>query len=154
MLELPHVAVGVVIATKIPDPIIALPLALMSHFAFDFLPHWNPSLYTEFKKFGKPRLSSNLVILADTTAALILGFWVAASSGSNPTRFLTIILAAFLAVAPDVIEGFYFYLGAKSRLLEKLVKFQHDHQTNAPILPGLLTQAAVLIICLYLILSK
>lgn len=154
MLELPHVAVGVTIASKIDNPAVALPLALASHFVFDYLPHWNPRLYTEFKKFGRPRRISTLIVAMDALAALFFGFWVAFLFLPDTTRFLVIIAASFLAVAPDAIEGFYFYLGSQNKFLKKLVRFQHDHQINASIIPGLLTQLAVVILCLYLILSK
>ena len=153
MLELPHTAVGAIIATKIPNPLISLPLAFLSHFLLDFIPHWNPSLYTETKKIGWPTRKSNLIVLIDVILSLILGFSIAFHFCSNVRCTIIILLACFMAVLPDVIEGPYFYLNLKTKLLEKLIKFQHEHQANARLIPGLLTQVAILAICFYLILS-
>jgi len=153
VLELPHTIVGATIAIKIPNPLISLPLALLSHFVLDFVPHWNPSLYTETLKLGKLTRKSNLIIALDTTLSLILGFFIISRFWPNIEQSIIILLACFMAVLPDVIEGFYFYLGIKNRLLKRFIKFQHEHQANIKIIPGLLTQATTIIICLYFILS-
>ena len=60
MLETPHVAVGAAIAVAIPNPYLAIPLALASHMILDHTPHWNPHFYTETKKFGKPTQKSTV----------------------------------------------------------------------------------------------
>lgn len=153
MLELAHTAVGATIATKIPNPLIAIPLAFLSHFLFDFIPHWNPSLYTETKKFGQPTRKSNIIVALDVIFSLTLGFFIALRFWPDIKRVIIILLACFAAVVPDVIEGPYFYLGVKTRFLKKLIKFQHQHQINVRIIPGLLTQLVTLAVCLYLTLQ-
>jgi ABC-type spermidine/putrescine transport system permease subunit II len=149
VLELAHAAVGATIAVKIPNPLIAIPLAFLSHFLLDFVPHWNPSLYTETKKLGQPSQKSNIIVLIDVALSLILGFFLAFRFWPNTQKMMVILLACSAAVAPDVIEGFYFYLGVKTKFLKKLIKFQHEHQTNINLIPGLLTQLATLAVCLY-----
>jgi len=37
-----HAVIGTVIAASIPNPIIAIPLALASHLVADLFPHWDP----------------------------------------------------------------------------------------------------------------
>ena len=49
MLLLPHTIVGATIAAKIGSPWLALPLAFLSHFAADLLPHWNPQITQEME---------------------------------------------------------------------------------------------------------
>ena len=149
MLEFAHTAVGATIAAKIPNPLIAIPLAFLSHFLLDFIPHWNPSLYTETKKLGQPSRKSNIIVILDVIASLILGFFIASRFWPNWQRSTIILLACFVAVAPDVIEGFYFYLKVKTPFLEKLIAFQHAHQFNIRVIPGLLTQLITLAVCLY-----
>ena len=41
MFLTPHVAVAVAIAAVLPNPILAIPLAFLSHFVLDMLPHWD-----------------------------------------------------------------------------------------------------------------
>jgi len=154
MLELPHTLVGATIATQIANPLLALPLALASHFVFDLIPHWNPSLYTETKKLGKPTWQTNAIITIDVILSLIMGFFVALRFWPDTGRIFLVIAACFLAVLPDLVEAPYFYLGVKNPALKKFIAFQHKHQAKAKIIPGLLTQLATIIICLHLILSK
>lgn len=153
MLELSHVAVGAALAIRIPNPLISIPLAFLSHFIVDYIPHWNPSLYTETEKSGKPSRKSNIIVLADVVLSLTLGFFIAFRFWPNSQRMASILLACFAAVAPDAVEGFYFYLGMKMPFLKKLAKFQHEHQSTVRPLPGLLTQIATILICFYLIFS-
>ena len=151
MLELPHAAIGLAIASKIPNPFIAIPLALASHFVVDLIPHWNPSLFTETKKYGKPSKASINIIIIDVILSLILGFFVVFKISSNLTMSLTLLFSAFASVAPDVIEGFYFFLGVKATWLQKLIKFQHDHQGRASIIPGSIVQVITIIVSLWVI---
>src|SRR5438309_1133076 len=102
MLEFPHAMVGAAIATLIPIPAIALPLALASHFATDYIPHWNP--HTESQ--GNFSTGSIAVIAADSLAALGVGIVLALRS-NHP---YLILLACLLAVLPDVVEIPHFFL--------------------------------------------
>lgn len=153
VLELPHTVVGATLAVKLGNPWLALPLALGSHFLLDLIPHWNPSLYAETQKTGRPSRSSNIIIFFDVLLSLIVGFFIAFRFWPDNQRALVILAACFLAVLPDVIEGFYFYFGSKNPLLKKLILWQHSHQGKAGLVVGLLTQAATITIAFYLLLA-
>lgn len=140
MLETPHVIVGAAIATKVVSPALAIPLALASHFVLEKVPHWNPHLNTEKKKFGKVTPKSTKIVIADliasTTAALFLASRVLPDNG----HALTILACSFVAALPDIIEGPYFFLNSKSKFIEKWVAFQKSLQADVSLLPGLATQ--------------
>lgn len=140
MLETPHVAVGAAIAAQIPNPLISIPLALGSHFLLDMLPHWNPHLFSETKKFGKPTRQSTILTATDVGIALVLGSTVAASRLPDAGHALTILLASFASVIPDVVEGPYFWLKLHSKAMEKWIGFQRSIQNDVPIIPGLSMQ--------------
>ena len=140
MLETPHVIVGAAIAYKVTNPALALPLALGSHFILDMVPHWNPHLNTEAKKFGKPTTKSTIIVAVDAVTSLISGFYIASLAQPNTAHSLSILAASFFAVLPDVIEGPYFFLKMKSKIIEKWIKIQTKLQTNISTIPGLLTQ--------------
>lgn len=153
MLETPHVIIGATIAAKIANPLISLPLAFLSHLVLDLVPHWNPELHGEMRKYGKTSSRSNLIILADVILSLGFGFWIASQVLPNLEKAAVIIFASFLAVVVDVIEGFYFFLGAKHQFLKNLISFQRRYQKRFPLIPGLLTQVAVILLSLYILRS-
>jgi hypothetical protein len=153
MLELPHTAVGAVIGSRIPDPWIALPLALASHFLLDLIPHWNPDLYLEKKKDGRVARESLYLIIADVLASLILGSTVAWHFWPDVKRISLIYLTCLFTVLPDVDESLYFFSGINHPFLLRLVKFQRRHQGRTGKKLGLAIQLAVVLISLFYLFS-
>lgn len=144
MLETPHVALGIVIATAIPNPLISLPLVFLSHFALDMTPHWNPHLNSETKKFGHLTDKTLLIISLDLACAVILTVFLAKTN-------INLYLASFISILPDLVEGPYYLFGYKNKYLEVWRTFQKSIQTDANVFWGLLTQALVLFGSLYII---
>lgn len=153
MLETPHVIVGAAIAARIANPAISLPLVLASHFVLDKVPHWNPHLGTEMKKYGKVKSSSKNIIIVDIMASLFFGTIIASSALPNITHATTILLACFVSVLPDIIEGPYFFLNFKSKLIKRWIDFQRSIQVNTSVVPGLLTQIIIIIAAFWWILT-
>jgi hypothetical protein len=145
VLETAHVTVGAAIATKVANPALAIPLALGSHFVLEKVPHWNPHLNTETEKYGRPTKKSTIIVIADTTLALASGLFIAAQALPNTTHALTIIFACLAASLPDIVEGPYFFLGIRNKLIKRWIHFQKSIQTDTNIVPGLLTQAATVV---------
>src|SRR3990172_8220989 len=145
VLETPHVLVGAAIAMNIPNPVIAIPLALGSHFVLELVPHWNPHLNTEVKKYGRVTRNSFIIVLADAMLALVSGLYIASMVLPDTTHFLTIILACFFSVLPDVVEAPYFFLGIKSKTIDKWIKIQKSFQEDAEVLPGIATQIITIV---------
>jgi hypothetical protein len=144
MLETPHVALGLAIAVAIPNPLISIPLAFASHFALDMVPHWNPHINTEMKKYGKLTNPTLFIIAVDLVLALILTIFI---GKTNPY----IYLASFMSILPDIAEGPYFLFGWRNKYLDIILRFQRSIQANANIFWGLLTQILVLLGALYVI---
>lgn len=145
MLETPHVVVGAAIATKIGNPLLAIPLAFVSHFLLEKVPHWNPHISTEKKKYGKVTRQSTIIIIVDVMLSLAMGSAIALQNLPDLALVTTVYLASFAAVLPDVIEAPYFFLNMKSKFLEKWAAFQKSLQVDAPIAPGLATQLITII---------
>ena len=133
MLETPHVVVGAAIATFIPNPLIALPLAFGSHFVLEKVPHWNPHLNTELKKYGKVTKNSTAIVAVDVVLSLVLGFAIASRVLPNTNHFIVVLMACFMSVLPDLIEGPYFFLGIDSPFVQKWIKFQKSIQNDTSI---------------------
>ena len=144
MLETPHVALGLAIATAIPNPYISIPLAFASHFILDMVPHWNPHINTEMKKFGKLTNKTLLIIGFDLACAGILTYTYA-----NGNIYL--YLASIASILPDIAEGPYFLWGFRYKYLDIILRFQRSIQAGANIFWGLLTQLLVIFGSLYII---
>lgn len=145
MLELPHTIVGAAIALKVGNPALAIPLALASHFIGDLVPHWNPHLNSEIKEKGRISKRTTLFVAVDTMASLVSGFVIASRVLPDTTYFVTILATSFAAVAPDVVEAPYFFFGIKSKLIDKLLKFQKSIQNDKyPPIVGVICQVLVI----------
>ncbi len=140
MLETPHVFVGAAIATQIPNPWIAIPLAFASHFVLEMVPHWNPHLNFETKKYGYPTQKSTALVIFDSTTALVCGSAIAYGALPNVNHAATILFACLASITPDLIEAPYFFLRARSKKIERWISFQKFLQSDAGPIPGLFTQ--------------
>ena len=145
MLETPHVVVGAAIAFKVGNPALALPLALGSHFILEKIPHWNPHLNTEKKNHGKITSQTTAIVVADTLLSLVLGSLIAFKAYPDITKVSIVLLGAFLAALPDLIEAPYFFLNQKSEFILKWIKFKKSIQANAEIFPGLIYQLLTIV---------
>ena len=153
MLEIPHVAVGAAIASKIPNPLISIPLTLLSHFLLDMTPHWNPHINREIKKFGHPTKQSVSIIRVDSTIALILGTAIAIHALPDMHQFLNIMACSFVSVLPDVVEAPYYFLHRKDNIIEKWIAWQKSIQNDVAPWIGLSTQAAIVVASVWWIFS-
>lgn len=153
MLETPHVVVGAAIATKVINPVLALPLALGSHFVLDRVPHWNPHLNTELNKYGKVSNRSTKIVIVDVTLALASGTFIATRALPNTSHFLLIMAASFLSILPDIVEAPYYFFKQKSKLVERWIFLQKKIQVDTSLVPGLLTQVITVAAAFYWIFS-
>lgn len=149
MLETPHVFIGAAIATKIPNPLIAIPLAFASHFVLEMVPHWNPHLNTETEKFGHVTKRSTWIVVADSTLALVSGSYVAYQALPNTGHAITILLACFASILPDLVEAPYFFLRFKNKLIAKWIALQKSIQSDTTFFPGSLTQFIVILASIF-----
>lgn len=153
MLETPHVIIGAAIATKIPNPLLSIPLAFASHFILDMVPHWNPHINTELKNGGITKKSKSIIVF-DVLLGLASGSAIAFSKGGtdiNHTIF--ILLACFAAVLPDVMEGPYFFLGWKNSAIKRLLSFQKAIQVDTTFAIGMTVQVVTVLVALWWIFS-
>jgi len=153
VLETPHVIVGAAIATHVVNPALAIPLAFASHFILEKVPHWNPHLNSETEKYGRPSKQSIYIVIADVIASLTLGGFIASRALPDYGHTLTILLAAFAAVLPDVLEGPYFFLNMRSQIVKRWINFQKSIQVDIPIIPGLITQVITVLLVFWWIFS-
>lgn len=141
MLETPHALVGMALVTLIPNPLISLPLVVLSHFVVDMLPHWN------WEPDARPL--SLLGIVLDLILLEILTVYFITYS-SQP---LILAAGSFLAILPDLLQVPYRFFGNNNTLTRSLVRFQKSLQNKVSVLPGILTQILLAAICLLILKS-
>lgn len=138
--------VGAAIAAKTANPVLGLSLALASHFVLDLIPHWNPPIHTQMQRKGKLEIGTKNLMIIDSTTSLMAGLIIAASLSQNfqdINQAIIILLGSFLAVLPDVLEIPYYFWEVKHPAMLRYVALNHSLQTNAPLIPGIITQALV-----------
>lgn len=145
VLELPHVAVGAAIATKVGNPALAIPLAFASHFVLDQIPHWNPHFYTETQKYGKPRKQSTIIAVTDLALAAGLTLILAAAALPDVSKAAVMLIACFVSVLPDLVKSPYFFLKTRSKLMTKYVHFERSLQADTSFAIGMTIQAIVVL---------
>lgn len=156
MLLTPHALTGLAIAYKVPYPLLALPLAMISHQFLDLIPHddlggkGEDALLnkTDVKLLRKGRISLNYrhaIIFGDALVAGTATLYFAIKLGS-PILFFA---CAGLAIWSDLLRAPYFLLGCRHKLFKLVHKIDgqifHSKEKGAW---GKLVQIAVAIVML------
>lgn len=144
MLTTSHALMAGVILKAIPDPKIALPLAFISHFVLDLVPHWD--LMTErgngnaYSTLAKEKNLSKLAFWATMEMLFGVGltFWL--FQNLNPLILLTAILVAQL---PDWIEMPYLFWGIKFTPSILVKRFQSRTHSRLSLPWGLVIQIVI-----------
>lgn len=139
-----HALTGAAIATLVRQPYLAIPLAFVSHFACDALPHFGINL-----KFGNKQMWRYL--FAEFIAMLLLSTFLLVSGTSEPIFLL--IVCAVVAMSPDLS---WYYYGKKGKLgkvsqLDPLNRFHSKiqwSQTKLGIIPEILWASVMVSIVL------
>jgi hypothetical protein len=146
MLSTPHLLVGAAIVKVMPEPTISLPIAFLSHFVFDSIPHWDGSPKAPFNT------KTSLGVMVDYAIGVSLVYL--ATVGLENQYFIW--LGAFLATLPDFILGAYrHYLSffEKYALVAIPNRFHMGIQRNVTFWPGLVITMVTSGICLFILSS-
>jgi len=147
MLSIAHGATGALIASKIPNPFISIPLILISHYIEDRVPHWDVGQGLSSRK--KSRQSAFLQELFFDFPLSILFIFIFFQFG-HPFDF-RVWLGWFVALLPDFLEFPYLFLDMKFFPLNKLADFHKlVHRSTSNKLLGLLPQILVVLLVLLL----
>lgn len=133
-----HAIVGTVIAAKIGNPALAIPIAIASHVALDLIPHWDTA--TNRKTKSKRRLFIDSGV--DVLTALTVSYSVLVLLFPHTNLFYAMAII-FFSVLPDILFAPYYFLNIKQ------FKWAYDFgkMTNSELDKpwGVATQAAVVI---------
>jgi hypothetical protein len=101
MLSISHSVTGAFIATKLPHPLLYIPLIFASHYLEDWIPHWDVG--TGLSSGKRKRQTAILLELGELaiTFAIIYWFWQSSSSALNTNAWI----GACVGLVPDFMEA-------------------------------------------------
>jgi hypothetical protein len=140
-----HALIGTVIAAKIGNPALAVPIAIASHFAADALPHWDTGYHRTHKSKRKFFLQSGLdVLIGFVLSYFLINLFFPAT---NLTYAFFIILMAQL---PDWLTAPYLFFNVKFTPFLWIYKLQKVFDRSLGLPWGFINQLAVVILIIFL----
>lgn len=130
-----HALIGASLASRIVNPIIGIPLAIISHFAADLVPHWDAG--TNHKQKSPTRLK--LEAAADVLVGFALVFLIFRTT-VEPIYLFSMVIAAQL---PDWLEAPSWMFGFKVPPFSWLDYLGHKLQSRMQLPWGLVTQVVI-----------
>ncbi len=145
MLSIAHGTTGALIATKIPNPLISIPLIIATHFLQDRVPHWDVGQgLGSHKKTKKAAFLQELFFDFPLSIILVYFFF----QHGQPTLNISAWLGWFVCLLPDFIEFPANFLNTKLPFIEPITKIHELVHRSTPnkfwgLLPQFLTILAV-----------
>jgi hypothetical protein len=140
-----HAIIGTVIAAKIGNPALAIPIAFASHFLADALPHWD----TATNRHKKSKTRFFVESFADVSIGFILSYglitWLFPT-----TNLLYAFLIIIVSESPDWLTAPYLFFTIKAQPFLSIYKLQKKFDTELDLPWGFINQAAVLITLVFL----
>jgi len=130
-----HALIGASLAVKIVNPIVGIPLSILSHFLADLIPHWD--LGTNHRQKSQTRLRAEAVL--DVLLGFALVFLIFRNMAD--TRYLFAMVIA--AQLPDWLEAPSFMFGIKVPPFSWMDWLGHKIQSRIQLPWGLITQIVV-----------
>lgn len=141
-----HALVGALIAGKIGNPALALPLSFLSHFAGDILPHWDAGTNRRKKDREQVVFEAMLDVVAGFILSIVL--YTLLSSTGNYIYLFACILAS---QAPDWLSAPFIFFRSKIRIFKVIFKIQEEFHNKLDKPWGIITQIVFLVV-LYVLL--
>ena len=142
-----HALVGTLIAAKISNPALAVPLALLSHFAADILPHWDVG--TQRRKKTRERLIFE--VIGDVLLGFALSFFLLAFLPATNIAYAFLII--IVAQLPDWLMAPYYFFRIRFPLFVWSYRFQKNFNHDLAFPWGVISQIVAVVI-LYILLFK
>lgn len=143
MLTTPHAAAGIAIGAIIPNPLLAAPVAIASHFLLDMVPHWQETLapYTPTRK-TYIRIPIDITLAVGITLLAI--HWQPQNTGAIWT-------GAIFANMPDLDSILVIVPGLNKGIVQKYWDWHCKIQRETSSLWGLVPQLALIAASLILV---
>ena len=142
MLNFTHLLVGAAIASKV-NPVLGLPLAFVSHFALDAIPHYDGAY---------PKRPYQLLPMLQLAADFLIGIVVLARLTAGRADQSYLVIAALVAILPDVQYGLHYNYGI-GKLFRGMMEFHERIQLPLRPPPYFVTTVATTLIAIWFLVS-
>lgn len=142
MLTSAHLIVGVSIAVTTKDIGLTIPLALVSHYIMDAIPHYNPGKIKSYKEKGLKNINKKEVLSKTIEPVIGLTLTVLFALAHTSLTYLILIGAGF-AMLPDILTFIEWKLGTNS-IINRIDKRFHRH---TGFYTGMIPQGLIMISC-------
>ena len=133
-----HAIIGTVIAAKIGNPALAIPLAIASHIVADAVPHWDTATHRKEKSWNKLVFHTIL----DISAGFIISFLIIYFLFPTTNYFYAIIMI-FAAQSLDWLTAPYYFF--KIQLFKPFYNLQKSFEREIELPWGLMNQAIIVV---------
>jgi len=140
MLATPHTITGLLIATEIRNPLVSVPLALLSHFALDLVPHWD---FFSFR--SEIKTPTKLKVILDFALGLTIGLTFTIKALPDRAQAANILLSCAVANLPDAVEAPFVFFGYTNSFIEAVINLQRRLHSRLRFPWGLLPQILLVI---------
>ena len=130
-----HALIGASIAAKVANPYLAIPLAILSHFLLDLVPHWDEGTNHKKKSLVKIRVEATLDVLVGFIAAFLIF-----RNFIDPVYLFVMVIAAQL---PDWLEAPAAWFNVKIPPFSWMDWLGHKLQSRMQLPWGLVTQVVI-----------
>lgn len=139
-----HALIGTVIAAKIGNPTLAIPIAIASHFLADALPHWDTGTNKKTKTKRAFLFESAFDVLFGFVLSWLLIVWIFPATNLS-YAFLMIIMAQL----PDWLTAPYLFFNMKFFPFSNAYHFQKKFDTTLGLPWGFINQVAVILALIF-----
>ena len=141
-----HAVIGTIIAAKIGNPGLAIPLAFASHIVLDTIPHWDTATNGRKKEKIKKIFKKSVL---DVVSGFILSFGIIIFLFPD-TNIQYAFLLILVSQSLDWLTAPYYFLNIKFPPFFQIYKFQKmfDRKMDKPW--GIITQVAIILLLITL----
>src|SRR3989344_49312 len=136
-----HALIGASIALKITNPLLGIPIAILSHFVADLITHWDAGTNHKTKSLTRLKIEAAADVILGFLLAFLI-FWRLV-----PTEYLFIMIIA--AQLPDWLEAPSWMFNIKVPPFTWLDWLGHKLQSRMQLPWGLVTQVVVVGLLIY-----
>jgi hypothetical protein len=149
MLWIIHTLIGIIIGLLFNNPFIIIPVAFLSHFIFDAIPHWDGDFDKKrFEKTGIAKIKKSVFIIRTIDmifSMLLLAYFFYITKNNY------LLLGVFFSLLPDFIKIGYYGIINKIKFFKDYLIFHSKIQKETSILKGLIIQIIFFLLLIWII---
>lgn len=135
-----HALIGTILASQIPNPLIAVPIAILSHIPADIIPHWDAGTHEDTKKRSLIRNEAIIDVVLGFFVSYLLAYFL-----FPETNLIYIFIMINASLLLDWLSAPCYFFKWRIFPFKQVCSFQqaHNHKLDKPW--GIITQVIVVV---------